>query len=169
VRFPFAKEKFPMAIKTITRMFRALCTCAALVTISAAVAQSPKVYRPGDRVAYRVTFEGANAGKLNSVKLHFSLITPAIDEQVEPPFLLNLWLTGSTLKMVSTALYEVTLTIPAYAPDGTFSLDMVEVTSGPFTHIYSTELPAITLVVGHTARPPEWPKLKGVEPGLEQP
>lgn len=157
-----------MATKTSIRVFCGFYACAAFVTFSAAVAQSPKVYRPGDRVPYRITFEGANASKLDKVQLHFSLITPARDDQVEPPFLLNLWLTGSTPKMVSPAVYEVTLAIPAYAPDGTFSLDMIEVTSGPFTHIYSTGLPAITLVVGHTAQPPEWPKLKGVEPSPEQ-
>lgn len=158
-----------MAIKTMTRMFCALCTWAALVTISSAVAQSPKVYRPGDRIPYRISFEGANAAKLGSVQVHFSLITPASEDQVQPPFLLNLWLTGSTPKMVSHGVYEVTLAIPAYAPDGIFSLDMVEVSSGPFTHIYSTGLPAITLAVGHTAQPPEWPKLKGVELSPEQP
>ena len=158
-----------MVSKTITGMIGALWACVVLATLSSVVAQTPKVYRPGDRIPYRITFEGANAARLNRVQLHFSLITPASDDQVHPPFLQNLWLTGSTPKMVSPGVYGVTIIIPAYAPAGTFSLDMVEVTSGPFTHDYMTGLPDLTFVVGNATRPPEWPELKGIEASPGQP
>jgi len=158
-----------MANETITRKLCAICACGALAAIPSVVAQTPKVYHPGDRIPYRITFEGANAVKLDSVQMHFSLITPASNDQVEPPFLLNLWLTGSTPKMVSPGVYEVTITFQTSTPAGTFSLDLVEVTSGPFTHDFSTGLPATTFVVGNATRPPKWPELKSIEPSPRQP
>jgi hypothetical protein len=91
----------------VSNVLRIVCACVAIATVSAAAAQVPTAYHPGDKIPYTVRFGGANADKLTQVYLVFRRTTPVHPDQDSDPF--QATVEKGEPKTISPGVYEVTI------------------------------------------------------------
>ena len=114
-------------------------------------------YKPGDRVRYRVAFDGDP--KFDSVSL--GLYLDGSPRPNQPG--LNGYFALSHMMKVGPGVYDVDGTIPANAPDGTYEVHWVNAGIGPASKQYDTTDRKITIRVDNDAKY-EFPPLKSIAP-----
>ena len=138
-------------------VFKAFLLCATLFLSTAAFAQAPTPYHPGDTLSFKVRFEGADAGKLVNAQLYFRL-TSAIhgDQQA-----FNTQIGVNQSKTISPGEFEVSIVIPRYMATGTYQLFQLNAGAGDVGFVYQNGLPSLIVNVDSHERL-ERPELKGI-------
>lgn len=138
-----------MALKKRTKTaVRALCAmCASAVfTLSAAFAQAPTPYHPGDTISFTVTFDGPDVSKLTGANLYFRTSDAVRPDQ--KGFATQLAFSGSnTLRPGS---FKVSLTIPENAASGSYHLFQANTGTPDVGWVYQDNLPSVTIEVDNS-------------------
>jgi hypothetical protein len=139
-----------------------LCAlCASLAFTSTTLGQAATVYHPGDKITYKVTFEGSNADKLDRVILNFQTNNVTRKGQDSQPF--QSWVESSGTKMVAPGAYEVSIEVPAFAASGTYQINVISTLIGAFNHQDRAGLPNVMLSIDNPKEVPGFPEVKSVE------
>jgi hypothetical protein len=133
-----------------------------LLFYGSAKAQETPIYKPGQTIRFSVTFEGADASKINSAQMFWD--TPkAPDDQ--PNFETSINTGGSSKKIPGQKAFELSYLVPSNQASGEYTLTQIRggVDSPSLTLQYpSQEIPTLKLTIKNT-QTFERPKVKDVK------
>jgi hypothetical protein len=146
---------------TIKSVFGVALTVLVLLFNSSAKAQAPPLtYQPGQTIRVSVTFEGADASKINSVQMVWD--TPKAPDN-QPNFPIQIY-PGTSKKIPGSNTFEVSYEVPKNQASGDYTLSQIRgvVDSPSVTLFYSRpEIPERKLTIKNTETL-EKPKVKDV-------